>query len=479
MKATSASKKKKKKKKVLIRDESSDEESEEQEERIVRKPRGQKRKYKRVEEQKDDEELKADEEQKGDDQAGDKQVVGSLFQQHKKRRPICFNPPPVILSLPTMSVQANVINEVTNFMPKFLPQVVKEALKKTPSSLGQSSSKVYPLIKQLIPLSEYELKKILYKKMHKSQSHLTNYTHQDLYDALTWSMLLDKATMKGGDNPDKILKKRDRGDDQDEDPSAGPNQGMKKIRIGKDAEPSKKTSHHHESSNVKSSARKILKKDWFKKAPRPETLDLDRNTFKTIDDTLEQSWFNEMVQAKKPPLTFDELMSTPNYFSAFAMNRLKLNKITREVLVVILFNLLKVKDQTPPNYDLSDNNEEKSKKKKLMRVDVSNHNLLIWTEKDKKTTQASWESIMMMTVQKTISQKLRSAVGEGKHKGQTTVARTTRVFVGIKRLLDDLRVTADKVCVTTASIKVNAAGTKLQLLKRLRLLEDFILSEKG
>ncbi|GJY51502.1 hypothetical protein Tco_0442349 [Tanacetum coccineum] len=52
-------------------------------------------------------------------------------------------------------------------------------------------------------------------------------------------------------------------------------------------------------------------------------------------------------------------------------------------------------------------------------------------------------------------------------------------IVRIKRLLDDLEVTAAKVCVTAAKQKVNASITKLQLLKRLRLLEDFLLSEKG
>ncbi|GJV07068.1 hypothetical protein Tco_1344724 [Tanacetum coccineum] len=48
-----------------------------------------------------------------------------------------------------------------------------------------------------------------------------------------------------------------------------------------------------------------------------------------------------MIQAEKPPLTFDELMSTPINFSAFSMNRLKLNKITRADLLGPLFNLLK------------------------------------------------------------------------------------------------------------------------------------------
>ncbi|GKA77213.1 hypothetical protein Tco_0783674 [Tanacetum coccineum] len=36
-----------------------------------------------------------------------------------------------------------------------------------------------------------------------------------------------------------------------------------------------------------------------------------------------------MIQTEKPPLTFDELMSSPIDFSAFAINRLKLSKITR------------------------------------------------------------------------------------------------------------------------------------------------------
>ncbi|GJW00430.1 hypothetical protein Tco_1555681 [Tanacetum coccineum] len=48
-----------------------------------------------------------------------------------------------------------------------------------------------------------------------------------------------------------------------------------------------------------------------------------------------------MIQAEKPLLTFDELMSTPIDFFAFAMNRLKLNKITRVDLVGLVFNLLK------------------------------------------------------------------------------------------------------------------------------------------
>nr|GEW63191.1 copia protein [Tanacetum cinerariifolium] len=63
--------------------------------------------------------------------------------------------------------------------------------------------------------------------------------------------------------------------------------------------------------------------DWFKKFPRPKTLDLDCNTVKDVDDAPKQSWFNEMIQAEKPPLTFYELMSSgPNWlFDIDALTR--------------------------------------------------------------------------------------------------------------------------------------------------------------
>ncbi|GJX34890.1 hypothetical protein Tco_0246447 [Tanacetum coccineum] len=103
---------------------------------------------------------------------------------------------------------------------------------------------------------------------------------------------------KEGDKPDTILKKRDHGDDQDKDPLAGSNQGDDSV----------KWPPHTDADETQAyGAPRISKKDWFKEAPRPETLDPDWNTVKTIDDTPKQLWFNEMVQAEKPPLMFNEL----------------------------------------------------------------------------------------------------------------------------------------------------------------------------
>ncbi|GKA62662.1 hypothetical protein Tco_0762181 [Tanacetum coccineum] len=153
----------------------------------------------------------------------------------------------------------------------------------------------------------------------------------------------------------KALKRRH--DDKDQDSPAGSDQGMKKRRTRKVVEPSKKSSKSKESakgitpSNTSKTGKSIsadisvhepkhivqmdveepnldnvakdadkpqaddipknLKKDWFKKSSRPETLNPEWNIVKTVDDAPKQSRFNKMIQAEKPPLTFDELMSTP------------------------------------------------------------------------------------------------------------------------------------------------------------------------
>ncbi|GKC80864.1 hypothetical protein Tco_1131638, partial [Tanacetum coccineum] len=54
-----------------------------------------------------------------------------------------------------------------------------------------------------------------------------------------------------------------------------------------------------------------------------------------------QSWLNDLAKDTKPPLTFDDLMHTPTDFSAFAMNHLKIDTLTKEHLVGPVYNLLK------------------------------------------------------------------------------------------------------------------------------------------
>ncbi|GJS98407.1 hypothetical protein Tco_0819577 [Tanacetum coccineum] len=69
------------------------------------------------------------------------------------------------------------------------------------------------------------------------------------------------------------------------------------------------------------------KHDWFKKPKRPPTPDPDWNTRKQIDFRPPHTWISQIAKAKKPPLSFDELMSTPIDFSAFVMNHLKIDNL--------------------------------------------------------------------------------------------------------------------------------------------------------
>nr|GEW46355.1 hypothetical protein [Tanacetum cinerariifolium] len=56
---------------------------------------------------------------------------------------------------------------------------------------------------------------------------------------------------------------------------------------------------------------------------------------------LKEPWFNNLLSAKKDPLTFDALMDTLIDFSKFAMNRIKIDKLTKAHLVGPVYKLLK------------------------------------------------------------------------------------------------------------------------------------------
>nr|GEU57534.1 hypothetical protein [Tanacetum cinerariifolium] len=100
-------------------------------------------------------------------------------------------------------VQGNVLNEVKNQLPKFLPKavskyvqprwekMVRDVLKKNPINVFQSSSTpAYTFI-------NYELKQKLYEMMQKSHSFLYHDKHLELYNALINLMGVDGSAAKG------------------------------------------------------------------------------------------------------------------------------------------------------------------------------------------------------------------------------------------------------------------------------------------
>ncbi|GJY65718.1 hypothetical protein Tco_0467956 [Tanacetum coccineum] len=199
--------------------------------------------------------------------------------------------------------------EVSEFATPVIQSTITESLENV--VLAKSSSQPKSTYEDAMSLTEFELKKILLDKMQKSKSYRATQEHRDLYDAL----------------------KRDHEDkDKDEDPPAGSDQLLKRRKTSKDAEPSK-GSKSKESKSSSSKGTMSQPKSNGKSAQAEESM------FETTDNKMPQNQGSDLgniddqpnveaalthdckiTKAEKPPLSFDELMSTPINFLAYVMN---------------------------------------------------------------------------------------------------------------------------------------------------------------
>ncbi|GKD94162.1 hypothetical protein Tco_1373999 [Tanacetum coccineum] len=220
-------------------------------------------------------------------------------------------------------------------------------------------------------LSELELKKILIDKIESNKSIHISDELKNLYKALVDTYESDELILDT--YGDTILFKRRRDDeDKDEEPSAGSNRGSKRRRAGKEPEstsaPKEKTSKTsgksyegskskhktasesaqteepmHTTKDLEEPAHQEFETgvtedqpneetpqfpDWFqrpKKHPSP-----DRDWNKTLPDAhgTDQPWLSSLTQKEDPRESFNELLDTPLDFSAFMMNRLKVDTLT-------------------------------------------------------------------------------------------------------------------------------------------------------
>ncbi|GJY29292.1 hypothetical protein Tco_0405059 [Tanacetum coccineum] len=230
--------------------------------------------------------------------------------------------------------------------------------------------------------------------MTKYKSYNKSLKHRALYHSVMESILEDEDTINK-DVADELNKRKPDDADKDEGPTAGSGQGLKRQRTSKGTKTSKKTSTSKDSSKGKSPTTSsksgksskeqveelifvqdsdyakhddvefdntdmpidqgedlgktneqpndeaVPKNDWYKKFKSDTYLDPEWNGGKLVDDGPEQGWLNDMANATKPPLTFDELMHTSINFSTFVMNHLKIDNLIKEHLVGSVYNLLK------------------------------------------------------------------------------------------------------------------------------------------
>ncbi|GJR01637.1 hypothetical protein Tco_0524621 [Tanacetum coccineum] len=233
-------------------------------------------------------------------------------------------------------------------------------------------------------LSEFKLKKILIDKMEENKSINRSDIQKNLYNALVESYNSNKDIISSYSNV--VTLKRGRDDQvKDEDPSAGSNRGSKRRRSGKEVKSSKEPTHKEtkSTSSSKGASKSQLKPssksahaeehgqkvDDLEDQPHQEfntgnndvtperearddvvcqwnpssspTPDREWHKTKTVDNRPPQPWITQLVQAAGTQSLFNEFLATPIDFSAFIMNRLKIDNLTQEVLTGPTYDLIK------------------------------------------------------------------------------------------------------------------------------------------
>ncbi|GJT48921.1 hypothetical protein Tco_0975078 [Tanacetum coccineum] len=157
-------------------------------------------------------------------------------------------------------------------------------------------------------LSELELKKILIAKMESNKSIHISDEQNNLYKALVEAYESDKLILDTYSDTVSFKRRRD-DEDKDEEPFAGSN--PIEFDIGATEEKSDEETSQHP--------------DWFQKPAKIPTP--DRNWNKTLPAVHGpvQPWLSNLVREEGPRESFDELMDNPLDFSAFMMNRLKID----------------------------------------------------------------------------------------------------------------------------------------------------------
>ncbi|GKC32233.1 hypothetical protein Tco_1039527, partial [Tanacetum coccineum] len=274
-------------------------------------------------------------------------------------------------------VKEQVKAQVSKILPK-IKKTVNEQLEAEVLTRSSNESKTSHVV--AANLSELELKKIIIDKMESNKSIYRSDEQKNLYKAFVDTYKSDKLILDTYRDIVSFKRRRD-DEDKDEEPSAGSNQGSKRRRAGKEPEstsaPKEKTSkiigkstegsksHHkfaqveepmHTAEYLEEPAHQEFDtgfsedqpvdettqhRDWFQKLTKPPTLDRDWNKTLHANYGPIQPWISSLAKKEDTHDSFNELMDTPLDFSAFVMNRLKVDTLTPELLVGPTFELMK------------------------------------------------------------------------------------------------------------------------------------------
>ncbi|GKA95091.1 hypothetical protein Tco_0817129 [Tanacetum coccineum] len=279
-------------------------------------------------------------------------------------------------------IKEQVKKEVSKITPK-IEKLVNEQLES--EVLVRSSKEANTSHAVAANLSELELKKILIDKMEANNSINRSDIQMQLYKALVNAYEVDKILLDTYGDTVRIKRPRD-GADDDQEPSAGTDQGSKRRRSGKEpaytSAPRETTTTtagkttptgsktHKQSASQSTSIEETMQTtnvfeapvhqefetgvhdeqaeeevqhlpDWFQQPTRLPSPDHAWNKSVPAVHESVQPWLSNLARRQDPRESFDELTDTTFDFSAFVMNRLNVKTLTPELLAGPTFELMK------------------------------------------------------------------------------------------------------------------------------------------
>nr|GEV97526.1 hypothetical protein [Tanacetum cinerariifolium] len=206
-------------------------------------------------------------------------------------------------------VKEQVKVQVSNILPK-IEKTMNEQLEAKVLTRSSNSSKTSYAV--TADLSEMELKKILIEKMESNKSIQRSDEQRNLYKALVDAYESNKIILDT--YGDTVTLKRSRDDaDKDEEPFAG-------------------------------SDRRTVSESAPTKEPMQTTQDLEKPSHQEFEIATYESiqpWISDLAKQADSRSSFNEPMDKPVDFSAFLMNRLKVDTLTPELLVGPTHELMK------------------------------------------------------------------------------------------------------------------------------------------
>nr|GEZ05283.1 hypothetical protein [Tanacetum cinerariifolium] len=248
-------------------------------------------------------------------------------------------------------VKEQVKVQVSKILPKIEKTVNEQLEAKVLTRASNSSKTSYAMAADL---SEMELKKILIEKIESNKSIHRYDEQRNLYKALIDSYESDKIILDTyGDTV--TLKRRHDDVDKDEEPSTGSDWGSKRRRERKEPESTSALKEKATKTTSKSTqGSKSHQKTTSESAPAEEliqtTQDLEEPSYQEFetgvanDQPIEEASQDpkcDLAKQADSRSSFNELMDTPVDFSAFLINRLKVDTLTPELLAGPTYELMK------------------------------------------------------------------------------------------------------------------------------------------